>query len=153
MRFDPETGATTGFGDPLEWCNKGWLFEGNAVTVDGRLYVLPYGEPRALCIDPGAGTVAPFGDDIGGLGDAALAPDGRARTRQPWPATVAGGDGKLYSMPHCADTVLCFDPKSGQATVFGKVPPGPDKYSGGVLGPDGHICELPPHRSAFPSIW
>ena len=53
-----------------------------------------------------------------------------------WDGRVLAADGNMYGIPFNATQVLCFDPRTQQATLVGDELPGPGKWHGGVLAAD-----------------
>ena len=65
-----------------------------------------------------------------------------------WVGGVLGLDGCVYGIPANAAKVLCFDPKTQEATLVGAdLGEGGEKWVGGVLGPDGCVYGIPANAS------
>ena len=60
-----------------------------------------------------------------------------------WDGRVLAADGNIYGIPFNATQVLCFDPRTQQATLVGEQLPGSGKWFGGVLAADGNIYGIP----------
>eukprot|EP00964_Phaeocystis_antarctica_P036713 scaffold20955_cov66-Phaeocystis_antarctica.AAC.6 len=60
-----------------------------------------------------------------------------------WSDGVLAADGNIYGIPCNATQVLCFDPRTQQATLVGDQLPGDYKWRGGVLAADGNIYGIP----------
>lgn len=56
---------------------------------------------------------------------------------------VLAPNGKVYSIPHSATTIIEFDPISKTTTSFGSLSATSTKWAGGVLAPDGKIYCTP----------
>jgi len=110
---------------------------GGVLAANGKIYCIPQAPLRVLIIDPALNTVElvanlPFEEDK-------------------WAGGVLGPDGKIYGIPRNYDSVLVIDPTTNTADPDGiSLPPAPpvdpfeeDKWTGGVLAPNGKIYCVP----------
>ena len=126
---DPDAISFTAYAD-LKWT-------GGVLAINGQIYCIPQEPLRVLIIDPALNTVElvsnlPFEEDK-------------------WAGGVLGPDGKIYGIPRNYHSVLVIDPTENTVDPDGiPLPPGPpvdplaeDKWTGGVLAPNGKIYCIP----------
>jgi len=132
MTIDPESDTV----DPdaisfLAYADLKWT--GGVLAANGKIYCIPQEPLRVLIVDPALNTVElvsnlPFDEDK-------------------WAGGVLGPDGKIYGIPRNYHSVLVIDPTDNTVDPDGiSLPPGPpvdplaeDKWTGGVLAPNGKI--------------
>jgi hypothetical protein len=102
---------------------------------DGKLYGIPAGSSRVMCIDPNSDTYTLMGEVLGDVGGA-----------WKWDGGVRAKDGRIFGIPGAADKVLCINPANGTVTQVGpSLGVGEEifKWQGGVLAHDGNIYCMP----------
>lgn len=114
----------------------------------GRIYAFPAHSNEVLCIDTNIRDGDGGGDHewrvstipIQRHEDDTDPPD----LRYKWLGGSHGADGCIYGMPSDATTILRIDPERNEATTFGTVDGGRNKWQGGVLsGVDGCVYAVP----------
>jgi len=136
MIIDPESDTLDPAAiDFLAYADLKWT--GGVLALNGKIYCIPQEPLRVLIIDPAQNTVElvanlPFDEDK-------------------WAGGVLSPDGKIYGIPRNYHSVLVIDPSENTVDPDGiSLPPGPpvdplaeDKWSGGVLAPNGKIYCIP----------
>ncbi len=127
--MDPDAISFSAVAD-LKWA-------GGVLAPSGKIYCIPQEPLRVLIIDPAENTV----ELVESLPD----------EEDKWAGGVLGPDGKIYGIPRNYERVLVIDPAVNKADPDGiSLPPGPpvdpsdpDKWTGGVLAPNGKIYCIP----------
>jgi hypothetical protein len=136
MIIDPESGTVDP--DAISFsavATYKWI--GGVLATNGKIYCIPREPLRVLIIDPALNAVELEGN---------LPTDSNK-----WAGGVLGPDGKIYGIPRDYHSVLIIDPITDTADANGiSLPPGPpvypsdpDKWTGGVLAPNGKIYCVP----------
>jgi hypothetical protein len=126
---DPDAISFTAFAD-LKWT-------GGVLATNGKIYCIPQAPLRILIIDPAMNTV----ELVGYL----------PHDEDKWAGGVLGPDGKIYGIPRDYHSVLVIDPTDD--TIYpdgisleeelGNARFDEDKWTGGVLAPNGKIYCVP----------
>jgi len=126
---DPDAISFAAYAD-LKWT-------GGVLATNGKIYCIPQEPLRVLIIDPVLNTV----ELISSL----------PSEEDKWAGGVLGPDGKIYGIPRNYHNVLVIDPLENTVDPDGIfLPPAPpvdpfaeDKWTGGVLAPNGKIYCVP----------
>ena len=113
--YDTTSNTLEPFGPSFPFGGGKW--SGAAVSsVDGCIYSVPQRLLqvwRMLKIDPVRRSCEMVGGDV-----RRLAPDVESTA---WEGTVAGANGCIYGLPSKARSVLCYDPRTQEISVFGEL--------------------------------
>jgi streptogramin lyase len=127
--LDPDAISFSAVAD-LKWT-------GGVLAPNGKIYCIPQAPLRVLIIDPAMNSVQLVGylpHDV-----------------DKWAGGVLGPDGRIYGIPRNYDSVLVIDPTTDTVDPDAiPLPPAPpvdpldeDKWTGGVLAPNGKIYCIP----------
>jgi hypothetical protein len=142
MRFDARTDDDDNAKAPLTSFGPSFGMEPGkwrcgAVAPNGKLYCVPHGSSRFLCVDPETLEVKEVGEPLLDEGGSKF-----------FGAVTAEIDGKLYCCPYSASHVYRFDPKTGVAEKVGAdLGKMEKKFSGGCMGPDGDTIYFVPNNA------
>ena len=145
MYFDLSTKTFETFGDvfpaTVNMESDKWGL-GSLSSFDNCIYAFPMFSPKyefckVLKIDPAKNTACEVGEDILPLADGV--------TENPWVQSCANGEGYIFAIPCCGNSILRFDPRTNAAMTFGQLEDtGLHKYWYGVAGPSGRHIFCPP---------
>lgn len=142
--FSPDITLDTAFGYAPH-------FSGAVYAPNGQIYFIPAASlfPGVLNLQNGSTPFSPVGQ----------APLSNPSSHRQWSGGVLAGNGNIYALPDCADSVLVIRPSGAiQATdqydllipqTFSFTPQQCQKYQGGAVGKDGRIYAFP---SAFGNV-